>query len=162
MVNRPLDSHAAHSQVCTLPATVWSCTSFAVGKGASSDGSVLITQSSDGDGTDDPRVVWVPPQTHGMHSRRLIFPATEDFPRYVGTELGDIPQYAPGPGQTPTAAIGDIPQVPSTFGYYSSCESTSATCTRRQPASRRRWARWVVATDQGPSGASTVAASSVR
>eukprot|EP00948_MAST-09A_sp_MAST-9A-sp1_P001334 g1334.t1 len=69
------------------------CTTFAVGKKATQDGSVLISQSSDGDGQDDFRLVSVP--TYTRRSTRNIYFAAENFPRYVGPDRGGSASDSP-------------------------------------------------------------------
>jgi dipeptidase len=49
---------------------------------------------------------------------RPVFFAFEQYPRYVGTERGDIPAYLPVGNQSVFQAIGHIPEVPHTYGYH--------------------------------------------
>lgn len=55
--------------------------------------------------------------------QRPVFFSPEDYPRYVGTDRGNIPEYYPrkdpitGELQTSFEAIGYISQVPHTFAY---------------------------------------------
>jgi dipeptidase len=94
------------------------CTTLIAGKLATTDGSVMASHSDDGESNTDARLIRVPAQNHGPTATRPIFYDVEDFPRYVGTERGDIPQYAPLPNQTAYKAIGSIPELAHTFAYY--------------------------------------------
>ena len=101
-----------------LPSAVLACTTLVVGKKATADGSVLCSHSNDGAGATDPRLVYIPPADHAANAMRPVFFATEEYPRYVGTARGDIPAYAPTGNQSASKPIGEIPQIPHTFGYY--------------------------------------------
>ena len=102
----------------TTPTTA--CTTIAVGKLASLDNSVIVTQSDDGDGQVDARIVAIPAQTHLPNTLRPIHPnAAVGYPRYVGTDRGKIPPYSPTSfDPIPQPAQGFIPQVASTFAYW--------------------------------------------
>jgi dipeptidase len=91
------------------------CTAYAAGKHATADGSVVVSHSDDGDGASDPRAAWVPAADHPKGSARPIWPDTEDWPRFVGTDRGTA--YQPINGQAKTQPIGSIPQVEHTVGY---------------------------------------------
>ena len=101
------------------PPSALGCSTFLVGKDASSDGSLFVTHSDDGEGNPDARLSYVPPADHAPGSMRPVWPDLEDNPRYVGDHRGDT--YLPGvsvpPDTPPTEPIGHIPQVPHTFGY---------------------------------------------
>ena len=101
----------------TLPAS-FACTSIAVGRLATVDGSVIITQSSDGDGTDDSRIVAIPRRTYPAGSMRQIFPDNEDYPRFVGAGRGVPYEPLVGDDSSETKSIGEIPQVRETFAYW--------------------------------------------
>lgn len=100
------------------------CTTIAVGKGATVDGSVLSSHSNDGEGDTDPRLVLIPASDWPeANSTRSIFYSPESFPRYVGPDRAAIPveAYATGNGDNgPTAfvPICHIPQVSHTFKYF--------------------------------------------
>ena len=101
-----------------LPPAVSGCTTYAAGKRATADGSVLVTHSDDGMGATDPRVSYVPAADHPKGSKRPIWPDIETYPRYVGTARGKT--YARQPGQEDTQPIGSIPQVEHTHAYLES------------------------------------------
>ena len=94
------------------------CTTIVVGRAATTDGSVIVTHSNDGEGATDPRLVHIPAQTHSADTMRPIFYAPESYPRYVGSARGKVPAYAPVGNQTVFTPIGQIPEVPSTFSYF--------------------------------------------
>lgn len=93
------------------------CTVFIVGKKASQDGSVMVTHSNDGEFETDPRLVKIPSAEYEEGSQRPVFFSPESYPRYVGIERGNIPEYYPKDDQQPFKAIGYIPQVNKTFAY---------------------------------------------
>lgn len=92
------------------------CTTLAVGRLASTDGSTMLSHSDDGETKADPRLCFVPAADHAPGSQRPIFWDTEGFPRHVGDDRGSC--YLPQPGQAPYTPIGYIPQVERTFSYY--------------------------------------------
>lgn len=65
------------------------CTTLLAGKDATINGSVMATQSDDGRGTTDPRIMVVPAQDYPKDSLRPIWEDLTDFPRYVGELRGD-------------------------------------------------------------------------
>lgn len=82
----------------------------------------MVTHSNDGEFETDPRLVKIPAVEYSdadsSQLRRPVFFSPESYPRYVGTERGDIPEYFPkGDDQKPFPAIGYIPQVNKTFAY---------------------------------------------
>uniref|UniRef100_A0A7S0L7U0 Dipeptidase n=1 Tax=Coccolithus braarudii TaxID=221442 RepID=A0A7S0L7U0_9EUKA len=77
----------------------------------------MCTHSNDGGGTTDPRLVHIPAQDHAPSSMRPIFFPPESYPRYVGSERGGVPAYAPNGHQSAFESIGHIPQVAHTFSY---------------------------------------------
>ena len=102
----------------SLAATLWvccdGCTVFIVGKKASKDGSVMISHSNDGEFETDPRLIKIPAADYPSGSNRAVYYSPESYPRYVGYERGDIPEYFPKEGQQPFEPIGFIPQVNKT------------------------------------------------
>jgi dipeptidase len=112
---------------CLLPTHVFSCTTIAVGKDASVDGSVFCSHSNDGEGDTDPRLVLIPASDWpASNATRPIFYSPESFPRYVGYDRASVPvpAYEPSPsggdkdnGETTFTPICHIPQVRHTFQY---------------------------------------------
>jgi dipeptidase len=90
------------------------CTTIAVTKGASVDGSTSVTHSCDS-GDCDFRLIYVPAMDHAPGSRRNVYPYVEPFPRYNGKDFG--PNYDL-PGYPLTEALGSIEQVPHTYAYF--------------------------------------------
>mmetsp|Transcript_25088 Transcript_25088/g.61797 ORF Transcript_25088/g.61797 Transcript_25088/m.61797 type:complete len:611 (-) Transcript_25088:92-1924(-) len=92
------------------------CTVFIVGKDASTDGSVMVSHSNDGEFTTDPRLVKVPSSKNS--TKRPVFFSPEDYPRYVGYDR-QVPEYFPANGQKSFEPIGYIPQPheEETFAY---------------------------------------------
>jgi len=113
------------------------CTTFAVGRKATADGSVMSTHTNDGGGTTDPRLVKIPAGNWPEGSMRPIFASPENYPRYVGNERGgDVPAYLPENCQagntaqcSPFVRIGEIPQVNHTYAYF---EATYGTMNEHQ------------------------------
>ena len=112
--------------------TVAACTVFIVGKDASTDGSVMVSHSNDGEFDTDPRLVKVPARSFPEGTSRPVYFSPEAYPRYVGTERG-IPEYYPRDDNDDDASsfepIGSIPQVPHTFAYI---EETYGAINERQ------------------------------
>jgi hypothetical protein len=100
---------------------VTACTTVALGKKASADGSTLIAHTNDGGAKTDGRIVLVPAMDHDpIIDKRYIFVDEDNFPRYCGYERGSIPAYSPLDQHncTTTKPIGWIPQVQHTYGYF--------------------------------------------
>jgi dipeptidase len=99
------------------------CTTFAVGRKATLDGSVMATHSNDGGGTTDPRFVRVPARDYPDGEPRPIYYSPENYPRFVGKDR-NVPVYYPencqgGNSKCQTfQPIGYIPQVNHTFAYF--------------------------------------------
>lgn len=112
------------------------CTTFAVGKRATVDGSVFSTHSNDGGGTTDPRLVKIPARDYAAGAKRPIYASPENYPRYVGVER-QAEAYFPENCQAGSAKcasfepIGYIPQVNHTFAYF---EATYGTMNEKQVA----------------------------
>ena len=106
-----------------LEAAPDACTVIAVGKGASADGSVIVTHANDA--MRDFRIVRAPGAKYPSNSLRAVYydyPANGYLPayggvpylRYVGVDRG--PTY--NTGQTPNIPLGYIPQASQTYAYY--------------------------------------------
>ena len=74
------------------------CTTLIAGRGATADGSVMATHSDDGESGGDARVVKVPAMDWARGSKRPIYYATEDYPRFVGERGVDAYLPANNPG----------------------------------------------------------------
>lgn len=94
------------------------CTTLVVGKDASSDGSVMVTHSDDGESNGDPRLCAVPSRDFPAGSLHAIYYDTEEFPRYVGYDRGDC--YFPKDGEKIQEPIGHIPEVEHTYAFFES------------------------------------------
>ena len=97
------------------------CSTIVAGPKATKDGSTFASHSNDGGGSTDGRLVRVPARDYPPNAQRPIYYATEDYPRYVGPDLG--PSYmSTWPGGAASynnsEAIGHIPQVSHTFAYF--------------------------------------------
>ena len=96
----------------------YACTTILVTKGASADGSVIVSHSDD-DELQDQRVIYVPAADHKPGSKRPVYYDPCSFGgsniRYVGTSRG--PGYDM-PGEPQTKPLGYIDQVPHTYAYF--------------------------------------------
>ena len=90
------------------------CTTIAVGKEASADGSTMTTHTCDCRVCDF-RLVYVPAKDHKPGEMRPVFQFFEEYPRIVSAERA--PAYAPLPGQEPSI-VGYIPEVEHTYAYF--------------------------------------------
>ena len=96
--------------------TVFACTTIGVTKGASVDGSTMVTHTCDC-GMCDFRIIRTPAMDHPVGSMRPVYVYMDQYPAYVGLDRG------PGwntPGYEPTKPLGYIPQVPHTYAYFGS------------------------------------------
>lgn len=93
------------------------CTAIAVGKDASATGYPIVTHSDDsGPQTTDVRLIRVPRKRWPKGSSRPLFYWVSGYPRVVSAALSQ--EYAPVGDQRETVAIGQIPQVEETWGYW--------------------------------------------
>ena len=91
------------------------CTTILVTKGATADGSTIVTHSDD-DELSDQRIVFVPAKDHPKGSKRPILSGLNlNYPRVV--IKGRAPAYNT-PGYPKTKVLGHIPQVPHTYAYF--------------------------------------------
>lgn len=100
------------------------CTTILVTKGASADGSVLVSHSDDNDLMDQ-RIIYVPAQKHAPGAVREVFctaAAMGEFPEYNTFSYPRMVTSRRGPGYDikgpVTIPLGTIPQVPETFAYF--------------------------------------------
>lgn len=104
----------------------FACSTFAVGKHATVDGSVIVSHSDDD--ISDGRIIYVPAADHPAGSVRNVYyddcslgsdktyNATEAR-RYIGSDRG--PGYDTG-DYAPSKPLGSIPQVLHTYAYFDS------------------------------------------
>ena len=91
------------------------CTTMIITKGATQDGSMMVTHSDDDD-LGDQRIIFVPAQDHAPNTMRDVIQGENVvYPRIVSKKRG--PGYDT-PGFRETRVIGQIPQVPHTFAYF--------------------------------------------
>lgn len=91
------------------------CTTMIITKGATADGSMMVTHSDDNE-LSDQRIIYVPAQDHAPGSRRgVIDGSTTPYPRLVSKQRG--PGYDT-PGWPELPLIGLIPQVAHTYAYF--------------------------------------------
>ncbi|MBN1276819.1 MAG: C69 family dipeptidase [Deltaproteobacteria bacterium] len=100
------------------------CTVTVTGKGASADGSVMVSHSDDG--LSDARLIYVPAMDHKEGSLRAVFYSNcaLDFkPQWGASETQRIMtrERGPGydmPGVPPSVPLGFIPQISHTYAYF--------------------------------------------
>lgn len=91
------------------------CTTMIFTKGATADGSTMVTHSDD-DELSDQRIIFIPAQTHAAGSKRGVVDGTNAcYPRLVSKLRG--PGYDTA-GWPETPLIGEIPQVAQTYAYF--------------------------------------------
>jgi len=91
----------------------FSCTTIVVTKGASVDGSVMVTHTADC-GSCDFRILKVPARDYEEGSKRPVYPFKLPYPRYVGESRG--PAYDTA-GYEEMEPLGYIDQVEHTYAY---------------------------------------------
>lgn len=91
-----------------------SCTTIAVTKGATVDGSVFISHADDNE-MGDSRIVYVPARDHKPGSKRPVYKYQVAYPRVVTQHLG--PGYET-PGYPESEILGHIDQVDHTYAYF--------------------------------------------
>lgn len=103
----------------------WACTTMVITKGATTDGSVFVAHSDDGE-LGDPRIVYVPAKDYPPGAMRPVYfdadsvgdrPAynTESIHRYVGRNRSEAYDDPSLPQSLP---LGYIPQVEHTYAYF--------------------------------------------
>eukprot|EP00457_Paulinella_chromatophora_P001701 gb/GEZN01001703.1/.p1 GENE.gb/GEZN01001703.1/~~gb/GEZN01001703.1/.p1 ORF type:complete len:781 (-),score=82.26 gb/GEZN01001703.1/:455-2797(-) len=107
----------------SIVAPALSCTVVIVTKGASADGSNIVSHTDDaGGGTTDLRLIRVPPQTFPPGTKRPVYKLKTGYPRLVSDyRQGGI--YAPNnkdsmKDQLYYHPLGYIDEVETTFGYW--------------------------------------------
>lgn len=107
-----------------MSSDVSACTIMLVTKGASADGSVIVSHSNDGFGS-DPNVAFVPAKNHKRGTLRPVYPsaaAVDELPEYncffipylVAPERSEAYNY---PDKPQTKPVGYIPEVEHTYAY---------------------------------------------
>ena len=113
--------------LCVWGNTMEACTTTIVTKGASADGSVLVSHSNDSYAS-DPNIVYVPAKDHPAGSMRAVYPAAiawDDLPEYncYASPRLVAPERAPSyayPGKEKTKPLGQIPEISHTYAYIDS------------------------------------------
>ncbi len=111
--------------LAAAPMISLACTTLIITPGATECGAMFVVHSDDGHVV-DARLMYVPPADHPPGSMRPV--------HYDAVSLGELPQYAAFsyrrytgdargpdyamPGKPQTEAIGYIPQVARTYGYF--------------------------------------------
>lgn len=96
------------------------CTAIGVDGAASADGSAFAGMTADS-GAADYRLTFNPPRKHLPGAMRPVYTFNLSYPRFVG--YGRSPMYHPESPDAPLyEAVGSIPEVESTFGYYEAAE----------------------------------------
>ena len=115
---------AGMTALMLLGASTEACTVMVVTKGASEDGSMIVSHSNDAFGS-DMNLAFVPAKDHPRGSMRPVYPsaaALTEMPDYncfaqpnlVAPERSDDYNY---PGRPKTKPIGYIPEVEHTYAY---------------------------------------------
>jgi dipeptidase len=102
----------------------WSCTTIAIGKNATVDGSVIVAHSDDD--VSDTRVIYVPAADYPSGAMRPVYYDdaslghnthynSTELRRYVGTSRGPGYNTEDYPKSRP---LGEIPQVRHTYAYF--------------------------------------------
>ena len=90
------------------------CTTILVTKGASADGSMMVSHTDDNEFADQ-RIVYVPAGSYGKNYSRPVFGSNCNYPRIVNKSRA--PAYNT-PGHKGTIPVGYIEQVPRTYAYF--------------------------------------------
>ncbi|EQC37161.1 hypothetical protein SDRG_05387 [Saprolegnia diclina VS20] len=101
-----------------VASSVTACTVIVAGKGATVDGSVLVSHTEDtGFGAIDLRIVRVPAMEHADGASRGVFASSRPgYPRFVTNDRGL--HYSPVDGQILTTPVGAVPHVNKTYAYF--------------------------------------------
>lgn len=99
---------------CAIAATGDACTTIGVTRGASADGSTMVTHTSDCAQCDS-RVAYIPARHWPAGAMRPIYTAKLEYPREVSNRSET---YLPAPGQEWSRAVGFVPEVSDTYAYW--------------------------------------------
>jgi dipeptidase len=91
------------------------CTAIAVDGHATTDGAAYAGMNADCSNC-DPRMAYIPPAEHPEGSKRPLYIVAGTAPRFVGYGRGKF--YEPKGDETHSPKMGEVPQVPKTFGYW--------------------------------------------
>ena len=107
-----------------FPRSVDGCTTIIVTRGASADGSVMVSHSDDNDLMDQ-RIIYVPARKHVPGSVREVFctaAAMGEFPQFNSFSYPRVVTSERGPGYDTAGPksipLGTIPQVRETYAYF--------------------------------------------
>ena len=107
-----------------FPRSVDGCTTIIVTRGASADGSVMVSHSDDNDLMDQ-RIIYVPAAKHAPGTSRPVYctaAAMGEFPQFNSFSYPRIVTAERGPGYDTAGLksipLGTIPQVRETYGYF--------------------------------------------
>ena len=105
---------AALACAFVLASSAWACTTTLITKGASADGSVIVTHSDDNE-LRDQRIVHVPAMDHKPGDKRPVYTTGDEYyPRIVSQQRGPAYDLV---GYPETKVLGYIEQVPHTYAY---------------------------------------------
>ena len=115
---------AGMALVSLMTVSAEACTVMVVTKGASADGSTMVSHSNDGRGA-EMNLIYVPAKDHPKGSKRPVYPtavALNTMPEYNAFDQPNLvaPERSEGydyPGKPRTVPIGYIPEVEHTYAY---------------------------------------------
>ena len=115
---------AGMALVSLMTVSAEACTVMVVTKGASADGSTIVSHSNDGRGA-EMNLIYVPAKDHPKGSKRPVYPtavALNTMPEYNAFDQPNLvaPERSEGydyPGKPRTVPIGYIPEVEHTYAY---------------------------------------------
>ncbi len=118
--------------VSLLNVSAEACTVMMVTKGASQDGTTMVSHSNDGPGS-EMNLVFIPAKDHPEGSMRPVYPsaaAIDVMPAYNAFNQPNLvaPDRSPDydyPGRPLTKPLAFIPQVAHTYAYMDACYGVS-------------------------------------
>lgn len=96
------------------------CTTLAIGRGATQDGSTMATFNTDSAELDS-RMAYIPAQDHASGSLRPVYASDGLYPRYVGVRSATYNTTDVTTRWNKSTPIAYIPQVEHTYGYWEGC-----------------------------------------
>lgn len=103
-----------------LPLHCWACTTVAFGRGATLDGSTIVTFNVDSAQLDS-RMAYIPAQDHAPGSMRPVYASDGNYPRYVGVRSETYGTKDVIAKYNRSRPIAHIPQIEHTYGYWEGC-----------------------------------------